>query len=407
MPSLASKIQSFRDAEYLAQRRLPRFLYEYYQAGSGAGITLRENVRAFEEVSFSPRAATFIPRRDLHTCVLGFDIAMPVIVSSIGPLRIGHRDGEVGVARAAGAAGTIQFVSTATGFAIEDISAAATGPVFLQTYFVGGREGVLNMITRAKHCGCAGLVVNVDIPARGFLDRPVQHRTYTPGAITLSEALKILPQLISRPAWLRDFILDRGWTKCPMGIKPNGDPMNILEMFDAIFEHIPTWDDVSWIREQWQGPLVLKGIITAEDAQCAVDAGANAIVVSNHGGNALDGSPATLRVLPEIVEAVGNRIDVLMDGGVRRGSDVVKAVALGAKAVLIGRAYIFPLMAAGEPGVRQILNRFRNEIDQTLAFLGCPSVSALDTSYLHPPVRARQYVATETVSTRDVGRLPS
>jgi isopentenyl diphosphate isomerase/L-lactate dehydrogenase-like FMN-dependent dehydrogenase len=383
--NLASKIHSVQDAEYFARRRLPRFLYENYEAGSGLGITLRANVEAFEQVTFRPRAAVFFPHRDLRTRVLGHEISMPVIISSVGALRIGHPDGEVGVARAAGAAGTIQIVSTATASAIEDIAAAATGPIFYQLYYVGGRSGAKVMIDRAKRSGCQALVVNVDSPVRALRDRPVRQRTYTPAATTVSEVLRVLPQLISRPSWLLHFLRDGAPTQMPMGLRANGKPMSIFELFDAIFEQPPVWEDIPWIRKEWGGPVVIKGIINAEDARRAVDSGADAIVVSNHGGNSLDGTPATLRVLPEIVEAVGDQIEVWMDSGVRRGSDVVKAVALGAKAVLIGRAYVFALMAAGEPGVRQILKLFHDEIDQTLSFLGCSSIQSLDPTYVQLP----------------------
>jgi len=373
------------DARYFAERRLPKFLYQSYEAGSGTGVTLRANVQAFEEVWFRPRAAVFFRERDCHTRVLGHEISMPVMVAPVGALRIGHRDGEIGVARAAGAAGTIQIVSSATATSIEDITSAAIGPIFYQLYFIGGRASAETMIERAKRSGCKALIVTVDAQAGTVRERPVRDRARFPATKSVREVLRVLPQLLQRPEWLWGFLLDGARTQTPMALGRNGTAMWILECFSAIFEQPPVWDDIPWIREQWGGPMAIKGILTAEDARRAVDAGAEAIVVSNHGGNSLDGTPATLRVLPEIVAAVGHQIEVWMDGGVRRGPDVVKAVALGARAVLIGRAYVFALMAGGEPGVRRILEIFRDEIDQTLALLGCPSIDALDPSYVQLP----------------------
>jgi len=382
MGSAADRIRTVADAEYLASRRLPRFLYENYVAGSGAGITLRNNVEAFERVWFLPRAAVFDSSRDLSTTVLGKEISLPVILSSVGNLRMGHPDGEIGVARAAAQAGTVAIISTATGYSLEDIVAAGGRPIFFQLYYAGGRNGAEATIDRALRCQCEALVINVDSAARGFPDRPLPGRVFEPTSLAISQILQVMPQLIGHLEWLWGFLRNGAPIGMPMVTGQRGESMSIFDLRDAIHEQPPTWADFKWIREQWKGPIVVKGILSAEDARRAMDVGAAAIVVSNHGGNRLDGSRPSLRALPEIVAAVGNQTEVWFDGGIRRGSDVVKALALGAKVVLMGRAYVFALMAAGEPGVRMMLTLFRREIDQTLALLGCPSIHAIDGSYV-------------------------
>jgi isopentenyl diphosphate isomerase/L-lactate dehydrogenase-like FMN-dependent dehydrogenase len=384
---IASRIQSVADARYFAERRVPKGIFQMFEAGSGSNVTMRENRRAFEEVLFRPRAAVFHSERKLRTTILGHEISMPAIVSSVGFLKTGHQDGEVGVARAAGAAGTIQFVSGVTNTPIEEIMAAATGPVFYQLYYIGGREASASIIERAKSAGVSGLVLIADTPTTARpRDRLYYERRSIPAGVTLRDAIRFAPQALPKPRWLLDFV--RAGVEEPqvaMGLRPDGTPMGLFEGIEKIYQQTPAWEDVPWIRQRWDGPLVIKGILTVEDARRAVDEGADAIVVSNHGGNVLDGSVPTLPVLPEIAEAVGDEIEVLMDSGVRRGVDVVKALALGAKAVLLGRAYVYALLAAGEPGVRQMLELFRQQIDEALAFLGAESIDDLDPTYLELP----------------------
>jgi isopentenyl diphosphate isomerase/L-lactate dehydrogenase-like FMN-dependent dehydrogenase len=384
----AQQIESVADARHLAARRVPKGIFQMFEAGSGSNATMVENDRAFRDVMFRPRAAVSAPERDLRTTVLGHEIAMPAIVSSVGFLGLGHRDGEAGVARAAGEAGTIQFVSGVTSTPIEDIMADADGPVFYQLYYVGGREASAPIIERARRAGVSGLVLTVDTATVARpRDRIYTDRASVPAGLGPRELLRFAPQALARPRWLLDY-LRRGplEPQIAMGLRPDGTPMGLFEGIGEIYQQTPAWEDIPWIREHWDGPIVIKGILTAEDARRAVAAGADAVVVSNHGGNVLDGSVATLRVLPEIVDAVGDEIEVLMDGGVRRGTDVVKAVALGARAVLLGRAYVYPLLAAGEPGVRRILDLFHQQIDEALAFLGVRSVHDLDPSLLDLPL---------------------
>ena len=387
MTDILSRIQSVEDARLLAKRRVPKGIFQMFEAGSGSNVTMERNEAVFREVLFRPRTAVFHPERDISTTVLGHRIAMPAIVSSVGFLRVGHRDGEAGVARAAGAAGTIQFVSGVTTTPIEEIMDAASGPVFYQLYYIGGREASAPIIDRVKRAGVGGLVLTVDTPTIARpRDLPYTERAGVPQGVTLRDAIRFLPQLVTKPAWTWDFIRDgMREPRIAMGLRPDGAPMGFYEGISRIYERTPAWEDLPWIRRHWDGPIVLKGILTADDARRAVREGVDAIVVSNHGGNVLDGSVPTLSALPEIVDAVGGKIEVLLDSGVRRGTDVLKALALGARAVLLGRAYVYSLLAAGEPGVRHILDLFRQQIDEGLAFLGARSIQELDPSFLELP----------------------
>ncbi|MGA8719408.1 MAG: alpha-hydroxy acid oxidase [Solirubrobacteraceae bacterium] len=381
MRAIESKILSVDDAEYLARRRLPKALVQGLEVGYPE-TSFARNLAAFSEIRLRPRAAVFHPRRDLRTTVLGHEIAMPVIIAPTGNIRILHPDGEPGVARAAGAAGTIQCVSTFTGYPIEEITAAATGPVFFQLYFVGGRANAEANIDRARRAGCQALVITVDSAARPRSKYGVRDRAYLPSSIDARSALRFLPQVSVRPRWLLDFFRDRMNIEAAMVAGADGRPMPIAAAAARLPLEVPLWEDLSWIREQWPGPIVVKGLLTADDARRAVDLGAAAVVVSNHGGHMLPATAPTMHVLPEVIEAVGDQVEVLLDSGVRRGEDVVKAVSLGARAVLIGRGYLWAHAAAGEAGVRRILEVFREGIDATLALVGCPSIAALDPSFI-------------------------
>lgn len=399
MKNIASKILSVDDARYFAQKRVPKGIFQMFEAGSGSNVTAEDNVKAFEAVRFRPRNAVFHPTHDISTTVLGHKISMPAIVSSVGFLSIGHTDGEAGVARATGDAGTIQFVSGVTGTPIEKIMEAATGPVFYQLYYIGGRNKSAPIIDRVKRAGVSGLILTVDTPTIARpRDLPYIERRGVPYEINLKEAIRFLPQLWSKPAWTWDFIR-AGFPapQVPMGLRPDGTPMGLFEGIAEIYKETPTWEDIPWIRRHWDGPLVIKGILTVADAKRAVAEGADAIVISNHGGNVLDGSVSTLPILAEIVEAVGDQTEVLIDSGVRRGTDVLKAVALGAKAALLGRAYLYPLLAAGEQGVSHILNLFHQQIEEGLAFLGAESIHDLDPSFVELPSHWRQPSAKEEV----------
>lgn len=385
--SAAEKIQSVEDARLLAKRRLPLSIYQMFEAGSGSNLTAVRNEEAFRDIMFRPRNGVFHPAPDISTTVLGHKISMPAIVSSVGFLGVGHRDGEVGVARATADANTIQFISGVASTAIEKIMDAAKHPVYYQLYYVGGRDASAPIIERVKKAGVSGLVLTIDTPTIARpKDTPYFERRAVPFGISLKEAVKFAPQVVTKWEWLWDMLRDGLKDPLvPQALRPDGTPMGLFEGIEKIYQQTPTFDDVPWIRRHWDGPLVLKGILTADDARRALKEGADAIVVSNHGGNVLDGSLPTLRALPEIVDAVGDKIDVLVDSGVRRGTDALKAVAMGAKAVLLGRAYVYALLAAGEPGVRKMLDIFRMQMTEGLAFLGAQSLNELDPSFLDYP----------------------
>lgn len=384
--SVVDSIENVGDARYFAKRRLPPFLFQVLEGAAGRGVTARANLRAFDDVTFSPNAAVGSFTCDLTTTVVGHQIAVPVCLAPVGFLRMLHPDAELGYARAASAHGTIQVVSHASMHTIEDVIARSSGPVFQQMFFVGGRDRTESMIARVRRAGAAALVITVDQNGRGAPEVGVRQRLWRPPRLGTSlgvrEILGVAPAVIPRPRWLSDYLRDGAPLTTAMALSASGEPMSHADFVDAVGQDAVSWSDFSWIREQWDRPVLAKGIVTAEDARRAVDAGADAVIVSNHGGNTLDGLPATLDVLEEIVAAAGDQVEVLLDGGVRRGSDVVKALALGARAVLIGRAAAYANAAAGGAGVERILDVMREDITRTLKFLGCPTASELDQTFV-------------------------
>jgi len=293
-----------------------------------------------------------------------------------------HRGGEVAAARAAGAAGTAYILSTISGHRLEDVKAGSSAAVCYQLYLLGGREAAEGAIERARAAGYSALVVTVDTAVAGMRERDFRNGVTELLGDRLFAKIPFLAQILVRPGWLMDFLLDGGLPQLPNVVIPGQGVMPLQDVSTSLARGAITWEDLKWIRNRWPGPIVIKGVLTGDDARRALDEGAVAVVVSNHGGRQLDGVPATLRVLPEIVRAVNGRAEVLMDGGIRRGSDIVKAICLGARAVLIGRAYAYGLAAAGEAGVARALEILRADVERTLRLLGCPCVAALDSSYI-------------------------
>ncbi len=373
---------NIEDLRSLARRRLPKAVFDYIDGGAEGEVTLRENRRAFDGVTFRLRQAVPVPECDLRTRVLGFDLALPALLAPIGYSRLMHPGGEVAAARAAGAAGTIYVLSTISGHRLEDVKAASSGPVWYQLYVIGGREATEAAIERARIGGFSTLVVTIDAPVAGMRERDVRNGTKELLSGSLLAKLPFLPQLLARPAWLTRFLLDGGVPKLPNVVIPGRGPMALVDVGAALSRTAVIWKDLQWIRDVWRGPMIIKGVLTGDDARRALDEGAAAVVVSNHGGRQFDGVPASLRALPEVVTAVNGRAEVLMDGGIRRGGDILKALCLGARAVLVGRAYAYGLGAAGEAGVARALEILRADLERSLKFLGCPSVSALDRSYV-------------------------
>jgi heme/flavin dehydrogenase (mycofactocin system) len=375
MASTSEWFETVAEAQRRAKKRLPKSVYMALIAGTDKGITVSDNVDAYSELGFRPHIANLPAERSQATTVLGQDIALPVIISPTGVQAV-HPEGEVAVARAAAGAGTAAGLSSFASRSIEDV-AAVNDKVFFQMYWVGSREQLLARAMRAKKAGAKALIMTLDWSfsnGRDWGSPPI------PEKIDLKAAVQFAPEVLRKPRWLLDFVKSG---KLPDLTTPNlaidGEPAPTF--FGAYYQWmttpLPTWEDVAWLREQWDGPFMVKGIMHPDDARRAVDAGATAISVSNHGGNNLDGTPASIRVLPGIADAVGDQIEVLLDGGIRRGSDVVKALALGAKAVMIGRAYLWGMAANGEAGVANVLEILKQGIDAGLLGLGKSSIHEL------------------------------
>ena len=333
-------------------------------------------------------------------------LELPFLLAPIGSSRLLYPRGEVLAARAAGAAGTAYVLSTLSGCRLEDVKAASRGPVWYQLYLVGGRDVARAAIARARAAGFAALVVTIDTPVSGLRERDVRNGVRELASRRLWSMLPFLPQIVARPRWLAGFLADGGLMKFPNVVLPEQGPMLYADVGAALEQSMVAWEDLGWIREAWNGPIVVKGVHTVDDARRAIEAGADAIVVSNHGGRQLDGVAPTLRVLPEVVAAVGGRIEVLVDGGIRRGSDIAKALCLGARAVLVGRAYAYGLGAAGEAGVARAIEILRSDLIRTLKLLGCPSIAQLDRSFVDAPPGARPFQAHHVLDLLSPGCRP-
>ncbi|MDQ2874178.1 MAG: mycofactocin biosynthesis FMN-dependent deaminase MftD [Actinomycetota bacterium] len=376
--------ETVAEAQRRAKKRLPKSVYGALVAGSERGLTAADNVRAFGELGFAPHVAGLSAKRDLTATVMGQPISLPVILSPTGVQAV-HPDGEVAVARAAAARGTAMGLSSFASKSVEEV-AAANPQTFFQMYWVGTREVLVQRMERARKAGAVGLIVTLDWSFSNGRDwgSPV-----IPEKMDLRAMARLAPEGLSRPRWLLQYArtgrvpdLTTPNLTLPGGAAPT--------FFGAYGEWmrapLPTWDDVAWLREQWGGPFMLKGVTRVDDARRAVAAGVTAISVSNHGGNNLDSTPATIRLLPAIADAVGDQVEVLLDGGIRRGSDVVKALALGARAVMIGRAYLWGLAANGQAGVENVLDILRGGVDSAVLGLGHASVRDLSRDdILIPP----------------------
>ncbi|MEU2927146.1 pre-mycofactocin synthase MftD [Streptomyces sp. NPDC007251] len=367
--------ETVAEAQRRAKRRLPASVYGALLAGSERGTTYQDNMAAFAEAGFAPHVADLPAKRDQATTVLGQSISLPVIISPTGVQAV-HPDGEVAVARAAAARGTAMGLSSFASKPVEEV-VAANPQTFFQMYWMGSKDSMIAQMERAREAGAKGLIVTLDWSFSHARDWGSPH---IPERLDLKAMARFAPEGITHPRWLLAFARTR---RLPDLTTPNVAAVGeqAPTFFGAYGEWMqtppPTWDDVRWMREQWGGPFLVKGIIRVDDAKRAVDAGAQAVSVSNHGGNNLDSTPATIRALPAIADAVGGQIEVLLDGGVRRGSDVVKALALGARAVMIGRAYLWGLAAGGQAGVENVLDILRGGIDSALLGLGRSSIHDL------------------------------
>jgi heme/flavin dehydrogenase (mycofactocin system) len=359
-------------AQRRAKARLPRSVYGALVAGAEAGVTVRDNVAAFSELGFAPHVAGHQAEREMATTVMGQAVSMPVLISPTGVQAV-HPDGEVAVARAAAARGIAMGLSSFASKPVEEVTAANAKTLF-QMYWVGGRDEMAARMERARRAGAAGVIVTLDWSFSFGRDWGSPH---IPERLTVREAMRFSPEALAHPRWLLEYlrrgeIPDLTVPNLPTGGEAAPTFFGAYGQWQATPP--PSWADVAWLREQWGGPFMLKGVTRVDDAKRAVDAGVTAISVSNHGGNNLDGTPATIRLLPDIARTVGDQVEVLLDGGIRRGSDVAKALALGARAVMIGRAYLWGLAANGQAGVENVLDLLRAGLDSCLLGLGHSSV---------------------------------
>ena len=314
--------------------------------------------------------------------MLGHKLDLPFLLAPIGYSRLMHPRGELAASAAAGRHGTAYILSTMSGHKIEDVKAQSSGPTFYQLYLAGGRGAAEGAIARAKAAGYKALFVTIDTPVAGNRERDVRNGMKELMGANPFKKLRYIPNILAHPRWLAAFLADGMSRPFPNIVVPGSGPLAAVDVAAALESAQVSWTDLKWIREVWDGPIVMKGVMTADDAKRSVDHGAQGIVVSTHAGRQLDGCAASLRVLPGIVEAVGDQIEVLFDGGIRRGADVVRAMALGARAVLLGRGYAYGMAAAGDDGIERAIEIFRADIVRTLKLLGCPGIAQLDPSYI-------------------------
>jgi 4-hydroxymandelate oxidase len=347
-----NQVINLAELEAAAKGRLSRLAWDYYSSGADDELTLGKNRTAFSRLELFYRVLVDVSTRDLATTALGQDLSMPVIVAPTAFHRLADPEGELATARAASAAGTVMILSTLSNTAVEDVVAAASGPVWFQLYVYRDREITTELVRRVERAGCSALVLTVDAPVLGKRERDVRNRFHLPDGLRIENML---------PAGLDDM---------PEGPRDSG----LAAYFGSLIDPALTWDDIEWLRSVTSLPIVIKGIVRADDAVRAADCGAAAIVVSNHGGRQLDTAPAAIDALPPIAEAVAGRAEIFVDGGVRRGTDVIKALALGARAVLLGRPILWGLAVDGQDGVSAVLELFRSEVDRAMALCGCPTV---------------------------------
>ena len=376
-------ITCIEDLRQLHKRRVPKAFFDYADRGSYTEDTLRANSEDLRQIKFRQRILVDVSKRDLSTTILGEPAAMPLILAPVGLLGMQHGDGEIYACRAAQAAGIPFTQSTMSICSIEDIAAAVDKPFWFQLYVMKDRGFIKALIERAIAAKCSALVLTVDLQVIGQRHQDIKNGMTVPPEWSLSKLL----DFASKPSWVAGVLRGkrRSFGNIVGHVKGTEDLTKLSEWTASQFDTSLNWKDIDWIRSIWPGKLILKGILDVEDAEEAAKTGAQALVVSNHGGRQLDGVAATLHALPEVVSAVGDRIEVLVDGGIRRGGDIVKAMCLGARAVLVGRAYAYGLAAAGEAGVQRAIDILQTDLVRTLKLLGCKSVSELDRSYIDVP----------------------
>ena len=375
-------ITNIEDLRVLAQKRVPRMFYDYADSGSWTEGTYRANASDFQKILLRQRVAVNMDNRTTATTMVGIDVKMPVAIAPVGLTGMQHADGEIHAARAAEKFGIPFTLSTMSICSIEDIATHTRAPFWFQLYMMRDREAMKRMIQRAKDARCSALVLTLDLQVIGQRHKDLKNGLTAPPRPTLANILN----LMTKPRWCLGMAgtRRRSFGNLVGHVKEVSDMKSLASWTHEQFDPRLSWPDVAWVKEQWGGKLILKGIMDAEDARLAVASGADAIVVSNHGGRQLDGAPSSIRALPAIVAEVGSQVEVWMDGGIRSGQDVLKAVALGAKGTMIGRAFVYGLGAMGESGVTQALQILHKELDVTMAFCGHTDIRTVDQSILLP-----------------------
>jgi heme/flavin dehydrogenase (mycofactocin system) len=370
-------------AQRRAQKRLPKSVYGALVAGSEKGLSSNDNLASFDQLGFAPHVAGLSNERSMATTVMGQSVSMPVIISPTGVQAV-HPDGEVAVARAAAARGVAMGLSSFASRSLEEVC-GVSDQILFQMYWSGDRDTMVQRLERAKNAGAKGIILTLDW---SFSNGRDWGSPWIPDTIDLKAIMKLAPDVLARPRWFWSFARSGhmpALTTPNMAAPGEKAPTFFAAYYEWMQSTLPSWSDVAWLRAQWEGPFMVKGVSRVDDAKRVVDLGASALSVSNHGGNNLDGTPAPLRSLPAVVDAVGDQIEVLLDGGVRRGSDVVKALALGANAVMIGRAYLWGLAVNGQAGVENVLDVIRGGIDSALLALGKSDIKELDRTDVLAP----------------------
>jgi isopentenyl diphosphate isomerase/L-lactate dehydrogenase-like FMN-dependent dehydrogenase len=385
------------DVRAMARGSIPRAVRDFIEGGAEDELTLARNRRTFQELAFVPRVLTDVSTRSQATTVLGTLVHMPVVLAPVGLAALAHPSGEVAAARAAASRGVVSTLSSSSAWSLEDVAKAAEGPQWFQLYVWRDRTLTRHVVERARAAGFRALCLTVDVPVAARRQRDLRNGFTIP----LRPRLSQLGDLVRHAGWFgRLASSELAGRRLTMGSFSPADlnarkRLQMLEVVNELFDPSVSWQDLAWLKEIWGGPLVVKGVMTGADARRAVDAGADAIWVSNHGGRQLDCLPGTVDVLPEVVAAVADRAEVYLDGGVRRGSDVVKALSLGARACMVGRPWVYGLAAAGQDGIERVLDLLRVEIDTALALLGRPTLESLSPEAVSPePAAAGSAQAT-------------
>ncbi|UKA52197.1 alpha-hydroxy-acid oxidizing protein (plasmid) [Arthrobacter sp. FW305-123] len=382
-PNGIQAVPSNADMRLLAKRKVPKMIFDFIDGGGGNEITLQANERDLQDVTLIPRSLVDVRLQDTTTTFAGRQFQLPVIMGPAGLVRVAGNGGELSAVRAAGRKGVPYVISTSSAYSIEEIAAEATGPLWFQLYLWRSKELVRNLVDRAKDAGCTALVLTVDVPLNANRLRDLRNGMSIPPKVTLRNAV----EAARRPRWLKGIMTGPpiGFRNL-QGIAQGNSALSHSEFINNELANLgATWEDLEWLRQQWDGTIYVKGILTPEDAVRASAAGANGVVVSNHGGRQLDGLSSSIRALPAIAEAAGRELEILIDGGIRTGSDVLKAKALGATAVMIARPWVFGVAAAGEAGVERVIDIFEQEIKQSLALLGAGRFTDIDSMYANFP----------------------